>query len=66
MSPTTAGLPAPKSKAVQLGVLGALGLLWGSVGVLWGVLKGSVAVLPCPPHTGVPSIQEVLEGLGAG
>lgn len=55
MSPTTAGLPAPKSKAVQLGVLGALG-------VLWGVLKGSVEVLPCPPILECPASKSSWRG----
>lgn len=58
-SPPTVGLPAPKSKAVQLGVLGALGQCWDALGGLEGLWGG----LPCPPHSGVTSIQE---GLGGG
>lgn len=44
-SPTTVGLPAPKSKAVQLGVLGFLGQCWDALGGLEGLWGG----LPCPP-----------------
>lgn len=67
ISPTTVGLLAPKSKAVQLGGVGssgdALGECWGALG---GSLEGLWGGLPCPPCTGVLSVQELLEGLGAG
>lgn len=46
---------------MQLGVLGVLGVFWGSVGVHWGLLKGSAM---SPPSTGMPSVQEVLVGVG--
>lgn len=60
MSPPHSWAPSPQEQGSAVGGVGcsggALGQCWGALGALEALWGG----LPCPPRTGVPSVQEVL------